>query len=38
MERVVDVLKCSICGSRWGWIAAHFSTAEASGETIVRIL
>jgi hypothetical protein len=38
MERSVDVLKCSICGSRRRWIAAHFSIAEAGGETIVRIL
>jgi hypothetical protein len=38
MERSVDVLQCSICGSRRRWIAAHFSTAKANGETIMRIL
>ncbi len=40
MKRVfrIDALKCATCGSGRRWIAAHNSTAEASGEVIGKIL
>ncbi len=40
MKRVfrLDMLKCARCGSERRWIAAHNSTAEASGEAIAKIL
>jgi len=40
MKRVfrIDARKCGTCGGERLWIAAHNSTAEASGEAIAKIL